>query len=149
MAPAVHDGVVAVTSANIVYGLDARSRAVLWKQEVRRQVEGSDRRRKLSAPRIVGNRVCRPTPAEQSRRRIRSAGGQLFFTANFEEPNSTGNRQGFLYALDPRTGQVKWKHRVNRPSQYSDPANRNTSEFIVNVGTVYCENFQFIAKIRY
>jgi outer membrane protein assembly factor BamB len=59
-----------------------------------------------------------------------------------------GNRQGFLYALDPATKQIRWKHRVNRPSQYNDPAVWPTSCFALGEGAVYYENYGFVAKVK-
>lgn len=170
-APAVSNGVVAVTGSNVMYSLDANMGKLRWQQRVNRMVEGRDRQRILSRPYIAGDRVYAifeeglvgwdlssgtPVfsfdgrfPREQNTRRLQLADGRLFFTANFESPEVTKSRQGFLYALDVTTKQIAWKHRVNRPSQYSDPANWSTSEFVVADGAVYYANFQFVAKARY
>ncbi len=169
-APAVSDGVVAVAGAHIVYGLDARTGAEKWKQQVMRQVEGRLRARNLSAPHIMGGMVyamfeeglggwalktgapafefAGRFPPDQDTRSIASADGILYFTSNFETPEMQGNRQGFLYALDPATKQIRWKHRVNRPSQYNDPAVWPTSCFALGEGAVYYENYGFVAKVK-
>lgn len=169
-APAVANGIVALTGSNLILGLDAASGQVLWQQAVLGVVDGFERRRPLSAPHIADGRVYaiyeeglagwdlatgarvlsfagRFPPAERIRR-IESADGRLYFTANFEQPEASRNRQGFLYALDLASGKVAWSHRVNRPSQYSDPDTWPTSEFTLDRDAIYYENFQFLAKLR-
>jgi outer membrane protein assembly factor BamB len=168
-APAVAGGLVTVSGSNILYALDAGTGALRWKREVRRNVEGRDRARTLSPPYIAGGQVYAifeegltgwnlrdgsPAfefpghfPPEQSIRRIASADGLLYFTANFEQPEADGNRQGFLYALDPATKRVTWKHRVNRESQYHDPTTWPTRYFTLTGGALLYENYGLIAKI--
>lgn len=168
--PAVANGVVAVTGSNQILGLDASTGHVIWKQEVVGMVDGFEKRRPLGAPHISNGQVYaifeeglygwdlatgKPGlkyaghfAAPPNRRDILSADGILYFTANFEEPESKNNRQGFLYAFNPTSKQVLWKHRVNRPNQISSIANWSTDDFLIDGNAIYYENHQLLAKIR-
>lgn len=168
--PAVGNGVVAVTGANMILGLDARSGRVLWQHRINHEVDGRERQRPLAPPHIVDDRVyaifeeglggwdlhtgapvlsfAGHFPAEQSTRNLESADGRLYFTANLEQPDSPNNRQGFLYAFDIASGRVLWKHRVNRPSKYSSLDNWSTAHFTLDGDAIYYENHKFLAKLR-
>lgn len=169
-APAVSGGVVTVASDHLMYALDAKTGAVKWKREVRRMVGGDERGRRLSAPVIASGRVYAMFeegiigwrledgriefefegnfPSSQNEPRLAHRDGLLYFTANFEQPKAEGNRQGFLYALDPATKQVKWKHRTNRPSRFESEAKWPSHYFLPIDGHVYYETNLLLVKLR-
>jgi outer membrane protein assembly factor BamB len=74
------------------------------------------------------------------------AGGRAYFTANFEQPKSAGNRRGFLYALDLASKQIVLRHRVNREKKYVDTW--PTTHFLVDGEFIYYENESLLVKLR-
>ncbi len=164
---AVGSGVVAVASRNVMIGLDARTGAEKWRRAVERRVNGELEPRDLSEPFIHGHRVYaifeegligwdlasgRPEfefagrfPSRSYPRTLAFADGAVFLIANLEQPHSQDNRQGFLYAVDLATGQVQWKHRVNREKPYFDTW--PTTWFAADGSAVYYENAGFIARV--
>lgn len=169
-APAVSAGVVAVASDRFMYALDAKTGAMKWRKEVRKVVDGQDRGRTLSAPVIGDGRVYAMFEegiigwglengrvefefegnfaASQNDPRLVHKDGLLYFAANFEQPKTEGNRQGFLYALDPATKQVKWKHRTNRPSRFESEAKWPTHYFLPAGEHVYYETNLLLVKLK-
>lgn len=167
-APAFSQGVVVVTSQHVIFGVDARSGEERWRQAVVRQTGGAKSLRVLSPPVTAGERVYAMAedaligwdlrdgqqtfefkgtfPGPSRIRNIVAADGLLFFTANFEQPEARQNRQGFLYALDPATGAVRWKHRSNRDLRYVDQW--PTVFFAVADNSIYYENNSLLAKLR-
>ena len=75
-----------------------------------------------------------------------AAGGGLYFTATLTEPRQKENPQGFLYAFDPATSQMKWSHRVNRDQPYV--AQWSTTFFHVAGPDTYYENNSILVKLR-
>lgn len=166
--PVLADGTVAVASDNVLFGLDAATGAVRWRQDVVREVDGREYEWDLSPPLISGGRVYsivrdallgwnlrsgRPEftlrgnfPFESNIRNLVAADGLLYFTANLETPTATSNRQGFLYALDPATERIRWRHRVNRELPYVNEW--PTSYFHVAADGIYYENESVLVKLR-
>lgn len=166
--PAVANGVVTVTTEHVIIGVDARSGAERWRQATVRGPRGAQRYGILSRPVVAGGRVHAITddaligwdmesgrqvfelpgtyPSASAGRSIVASDGVLYFVANFEQPESKSNRGGFLYAVDASTGQMRWRHRVNRDVQYVNQW--PTSFFAVSGNDVYYENNGFLAKLR-
>lgn len=167
-APAVSDGVVAVTSGHVIFGVDAKTGEERWRQAVVREMGGARRLQVLSPPLVADGRAYAMAedaligwrlrdgrqefefrgrfPTASRIRNIVAAGGLLYFTANFEQPPSKVNQQSFLYALDPVAAQVTWKHRVNRDVQYVE--DWPTTFFAVSGNDVYYENHGLLVKLR-
>lgn len=163
-APAVADGVVVTTAWNILYALDAATGKLKWQQEIRRPVEGRDRRRTLSDPVIADGVVYsyfqegiagwdletgRPVfayegdyPAEQHRHLLAVADGVVYFTANFEVPRSESAGNGYLYALDLKSKQLLWKQKTSTEGWWQ------TQFFLPAPGAVYYESAGVLVKLR-
>jgi len=166
--PAVGDGIVIVTTEHVVIGVDARLGTERWRQAVVRGPRGAQRYGVLSSPVVAGGRVYAITddaligwelasgrqafelpgtyPGPNGIRHIVASEGTLYFVANFEQPGTKTNREGFLYAVDAATAHVRWRHRVNRDVQYVD---QWSTRFFAVVGSdVYYENHGFLAKLQ-
>ncbi|MCL4797586.1 MAG: PQQ-binding-like beta-propeller repeat protein [Bryobacteraceae bacterium] len=165
--PAVGEGMVSVVSDNVIFGVDARTGVERWRKVVDRMVDGREYRRPLSPPGIHGKRVYSifeealvgwnladgrqefefkgNFPDQNALKMMEFADGVVYFVANLEQPKTAANRQGFLYALDLATGQVRWQHRVNREKQYVDKW--GTTYFKVDGNSVYYENESILVRL--
>lgn len=168
LAPAVGDGVVVAPSDNVMFGVDAGTGAERWRKEIYRTVDGREYRRSPSSAVIAGGRAYAIIddgllgwsardgnqvfefkgnfPHSSRIRILETADGLLYFTATLTEPRDKDNPQGFLYALDPATSQIRWSHRVNRDRPYI--ARWPTAFFHVAGPEVYYENHGILVKVR-
>jgi len=170
-SPAVAEGTVVITSEHTLYALDARNGAVRWKTDGALTVNGQAKTERLSEPIIAGGVIyCymddglagwdlstgRQTFEFRARfdvgnvkRRMAAANGVLYFLANPSGSQGPTDPYLPLSALDLRTRQILWTHRVNRAtSRYEGDQRWATTYFLPVDGGLYYENQSILVKLE-
>jgi outer membrane protein assembly factor BamB len=169
-SPAVADGTVTTSAANLIYALDAKSGTLRWQRPVTRMEEGRQRAQDLGPALITGGIVYCASKGglsgwdlksgspvfdlpgafrvDGSLYRLAAAGGVLYFIADMEPGPPEGAFRWPLYALDLATKKILWKQRTNRPSPYESIASWRTAFLLPVDGAVYYEKESVLAKLQ-